>query len=323
MLERLKRPSSYLPILSLILVLGGWEIVGRSIDPLLFAPPSAVIGMFGELMATGELQAAATITMQALFLGYALAVIVGIPFGILMGAAPRFGDILQPYLYAIFSDTARRGRAADHRLVRHRFRRTPVPRVLLVGDRDQRQHRTGRPACTPGPGRGRPLVPGKPRPASKARPDTRCDPVCGGGPKDRRRARHRRCDHRRDVPADRRSGWYHHDRIERAYPRPRCSAPSWSSPFSAPSLSQRLISSRSAFRAGGEMPPDAEFPKTNPVGNGSRMKPGDRTSIRPVRNLAGETATELFKEETTMNDHTLKRRIIGVGLGASMLAGRC
>ena len=103
MLERLKRPSSYLPILSLVLVLGGWEIVGRSIDPLLFAPPSAVIGMFGELMATGELQAAATITMQALFLGYALAVIVGIPFGILMGAVPRFGDILQPYLYAIFS----------------------------------------------------------------------------------------------------------------------------------------------------------------------------------------------------------------------------
>jgi len=39
------------------------------------------------------------------------------------------------------------------------------------------------------------------------------------------------------------------------------------------------------------------------------------------RNLAGETATELFKEETTMNDHALKRRIIGVGLGASMLAG--
>lgn len=100
---KLKSPAVYLPILSLVIVMGGWELVGRSINPLLFAPPSAVISMFGELIATGELQAAAKVTMQALFLGYLLAVIVGIPFGVLMGALPRFGDILQPYLYAIFA----------------------------------------------------------------------------------------------------------------------------------------------------------------------------------------------------------------------------
>ncbi|MBX2880327.1 MAG: ABC transporter permease [Granulosicoccus sp.] len=98
-----KSPAVYLPVISLVIVFGGWELVGRSINPLLFAPPSAVIAMFGELIASGELQAAAKITMQALFLGYFLAVIVGIPFGILMGAVPRFGDVLQPYLYAIFS----------------------------------------------------------------------------------------------------------------------------------------------------------------------------------------------------------------------------
>ena len=103
MLARLTTPRVYLPILSLVTVLGGWELVGRSINPLLFAPPSAVIAMFSELVATGELWAASKITMQALFLGYFLAVLAGIPFGVLMGAVPRFGDILQPYLYAIFS----------------------------------------------------------------------------------------------------------------------------------------------------------------------------------------------------------------------------
>jgi NitT/TauT family transport system permease protein len=36
-------------------------------------------------------------------LGYALAVVAGVPFGIVMGAFPRLGDILQPYLYAIFA----------------------------------------------------------------------------------------------------------------------------------------------------------------------------------------------------------------------------
>ena len=103
MLSRLTKPAVWLPVLSLVLVFGGWEIVGRSIDPLLFAPPSAVAATFADLLATGELQATARVTMEALFLGYALAIVAGIPFGVLMGSVPRFGDILQPYLYAIFS----------------------------------------------------------------------------------------------------------------------------------------------------------------------------------------------------------------------------
>ena len=103
MINQLSRPSVYLPIVSLIVVFGGWEIVGRSINPLLFAPPSAVLREFGDLLQTGELQAAAMVTVRALFLGYILAVLVGIPFGIVMGAWTRFGDILQPYLYAIFA----------------------------------------------------------------------------------------------------------------------------------------------------------------------------------------------------------------------------
>lgn len=103
MIDKLTRPSVILPLVSLVVVFGGWEIVGRSINPLLFAPPSAVLREFGELLQTGELQAAAMVTVKALFLGYFLAVIVGIPFGIVMGAWTRLGDILQPYLYAIFA----------------------------------------------------------------------------------------------------------------------------------------------------------------------------------------------------------------------------
>lgn len=103
MLDKITKPSVWLPILSLVLVLGGWEVIGLSINPLLFAPPSEVIRQFGVLIETGELWAAAQITMTALFVGYILAIVVGIPFGIIMGVWPRFGDILQPYLYAIFS----------------------------------------------------------------------------------------------------------------------------------------------------------------------------------------------------------------------------
>lgn len=103
MLASLKEPKVWLPLLSLVLVLGTWELVGRSINPLLFAPPTSVIREFGALLASGELVEAATVTMQALFLGYLLAVLVGIPFGIAMGVWTRLGDVLQPYLYAIFA----------------------------------------------------------------------------------------------------------------------------------------------------------------------------------------------------------------------------
>jgi ABC-type nitrate/sulfonate/bicarbonate transport system permease component len=103
MLDRLSRPSVWLPLLSFVIVFGGWELVGRNINPLLFAPPSEVVRQFRELLMSGELLEAAQITVQALFLGYFLAVIVGIPFGVVMGAWTRFGDVLQPYLYAIFS----------------------------------------------------------------------------------------------------------------------------------------------------------------------------------------------------------------------------
>jgi ABC-type nitrate/sulfonate/bicarbonate transport system permease component len=103
MFDRLLRPSVWLPLLSFVVVFGGWELVGRNMNPLLFAPPSEVVRQFRELLMSGELLDAAQITVQALFLGYFLAVIVGIPFGVVMGAWTRFGDVLQPYLYAIFS----------------------------------------------------------------------------------------------------------------------------------------------------------------------------------------------------------------------------
>lgn len=103
MIAKLTKPRVWLPLLSLLIVIGGWELLGRSINPLLFAPPSVVAQMFVELMESGELVAAASVTVRALFVGYALAVVIGVPFGVVMGAWDRFGDILQPYLYGIFA----------------------------------------------------------------------------------------------------------------------------------------------------------------------------------------------------------------------------
>src|ERR671933_1369478 len=42
-------------LVSLVVVLGAWEIVGRQINPVLFAPPSAVAAAAVQLVGSGEL----------------------------------------------------------------------------------------------------------------------------------------------------------------------------------------------------------------------------------------------------------------------------
>lgn len=97
------RPTVYFPILALGVFIGLWEIVGRQIDPLLFAPPTALARAFTELVASGELFRATLTTLNALIVGYLLSIAVGIPVGVLMGRHRTIGKVLDPYLDAIYA----------------------------------------------------------------------------------------------------------------------------------------------------------------------------------------------------------------------------
>jgi NitT/TauT family transport system permease protein len=100
---RLLQPRYWLPVLSLAVVLTAWELVGRSVDPLLFAPPSRVGASFVELTRSGELLDAVVVTVNTLLVGYGLAIVVGIPVGVLLAQSPTVGAVVQPYFYGIFS----------------------------------------------------------------------------------------------------------------------------------------------------------------------------------------------------------------------------
>ena len=99
----LRRPQYWLPVLSLAVFLAGWELVGRGIDPLLFAPPSRVAASFAELARSGELLSAVLTTINTLLLGYGLAILVGIPVGVLLAQSATAGAVLRPYFYGIFA----------------------------------------------------------------------------------------------------------------------------------------------------------------------------------------------------------------------------
>ena len=62
-----------------------WEIIGRSGLVFLFPPLSAVVMELGEVVSTGTFRNAAWLTVVSFFQGLALAILVGVPIGVLMG----------------------------------------------------------------------------------------------------------------------------------------------------------------------------------------------------------------------------------------------
>lgn len=97
------KPRVLLPLLSLVVFLGLWEVVGQQVNPLLFAPPSRVLDAFVRMVGSGELLNASLVTLNALTVGYFLAIAVGIPLGVAMAQVPTLGAVLYPYLYGTFA----------------------------------------------------------------------------------------------------------------------------------------------------------------------------------------------------------------------------
>ena len=101
----LRRPRVYRSLISLVVFLGGWELVGRFVitNKLFFVPPSAVAVAFVRLAASGELETHIAASFTAIAYGMALATVIGIGFGIMMGASRTVADYTEVYLNALYS----------------------------------------------------------------------------------------------------------------------------------------------------------------------------------------------------------------------------
>lgn len=87
-----------LQISSVAVFLVAWQIVGMNSDPISFSTPIKVVGAFAELVQTGELPAVFPQAMADLFIGYALAVAVGITLGALIGRSATVEAVLNPFI---------------------------------------------------------------------------------------------------------------------------------------------------------------------------------------------------------------------------------
>jgi NitT/TauT family transport system permease protein len=78
-------PSWVITIGSLVVLLGVWEIFGRDINPVFGSYPSAIAEAFWELARTGKLWAAMLDSLRPFLLGYGLAIVIGVPIGLVIG----------------------------------------------------------------------------------------------------------------------------------------------------------------------------------------------------------------------------------------------
>jgi ABC-type nitrate/sulfonate/bicarbonate transport system permease component len=98
----LSLPNRYrLP--SLIVVGIGWQLYAEHVNPLFLASPTSIVRAAIELTESGELPRAVWESAQTLFWGYAIAAILGVALGVLMGWYRKIDWILDPYVSALYA----------------------------------------------------------------------------------------------------------------------------------------------------------------------------------------------------------------------------
>jgi len=83
--ERRPVPRWIVTLASIAAVLIFWEIAGRQINPVFGSYPTAISVAFWELLVSGQLWTALFESLQPFLLGYGLAIVIGVPLGLLIG----------------------------------------------------------------------------------------------------------------------------------------------------------------------------------------------------------------------------------------------
>jgi NitT/TauT family transport system permease protein len=92
-----------LRVLSVVAVLGGWEVYGRHSNPLLFTYPSAIAQAAVELVRNGSLLKAMGQSLSVFGWGLGLAILVGVGVGLAMGRSRVVEALLEVPLDALYA----------------------------------------------------------------------------------------------------------------------------------------------------------------------------------------------------------------------------
>lgn len=91
--------------LSMLAFLALWEIVVRLglVNPLFTSSPSRIVAAAIEMFADESFYGHLEVSAEEFFSGFALAIVIGVPLGILMGWYSRVNAILEPFVSALYA----------------------------------------------------------------------------------------------------------------------------------------------------------------------------------------------------------------------------
>ena len=78
-------PSWVITVTSVVVFLALWQLFGRNINPMFGSYPSAIVEAGWDLARSGKLAAALSESIQPFLFGYLLAILIGIPLGLILG----------------------------------------------------------------------------------------------------------------------------------------------------------------------------------------------------------------------------------------------
>jgi ABC-type nitrate/sulfonate/bicarbonate transport system permease component len=90
-------------VYSIIVFVTAWQLLGQTVSPILFSPPTVVINVFAKYWMNGDLPNATIVTLETLFVGFLVSIAAGIPIGLLMGRIRTIEYALDPYVNLIYS----------------------------------------------------------------------------------------------------------------------------------------------------------------------------------------------------------------------------
>ena len=97
------RRDNLIRLASLIVILAVWEFYGRSVNPILFTYPTAVAQAAATIIADGELWKYLSASLLVFVQGLSLAIIVGVPLGVLMARFRLVNTVVEMYINALYA----------------------------------------------------------------------------------------------------------------------------------------------------------------------------------------------------------------------------
>ena len=92
--------------MSLVVFLGLWQFVTSAglIEPIFLASPGAIAQVaYEQFFVTGDIYPHILVSLTEAFIGFALAIIVGILLGLAMGRFERVRQVLEPFVMALYA----------------------------------------------------------------------------------------------------------------------------------------------------------------------------------------------------------------------------